>query len=378
MSRSHLAKQRCTLVLFGFTIADFLDDPCARDHHVVELWSGVESIVRAARKKGLTAAPFDKFRCSDVTKVSEDILTKDGFRAAVRYVLRLVVGGLLWMAPVCSSFGFLNCSNCKRSEANNWRGDTTYPPVQDGNLGTDVACFLFWLAWAREVEVAMENPSGNNFWKYGSVVCLVDHLKLSTSLVSRCSYDTAPFGERPKKQYNCLATGPWIEKTARKCRCPTGAHKNLVIRNAHGDRGMPDELKASGAYPTRLGVAIVAAWDGWRQDSEVGSGVVEHRPGGSSRRRWAKSASDSSDVPVSGPAGRACEGQQSSSSAGSGNKSGVPVHTPAGRGCTEFRCSSARSSASSRAFPQSSSDESPRPERPSGSKRKWLQASDSE
>jgi len=224
----------------------------------------------------------------------------------------------------------------------------------------------------------MENPSGSDFWKYGSVVCLVDHLKLSTLLPCRYAYDTALVGERPKKQYKFLATGPWIEKTARKCRCPTGAHKKLVISNAHGITGIPDELKASGAYPRRLSVAIVAAWDGWRQDSEVGSGVVEHRPGGSSRRRWAKSASDSSDVPVHGPAGRAREGQQSSSSSGSGNKSGVPVRTPAGRGRTEFRCSSARSSASSRAFPQSSSDESPRPKRPSGSKRKWLQASDSE
>ena len=101
MSRSHLAKQRCTLVLFGFTIADFLGDLCARDHHVVELCSGVGSIIRAAHKKGLKAVPFDKFRCSGAREVSEDILTTDAFRAAVRYVLRLIVGGLLWMAPVC-------------------------------------------------------------------------------------------------------------------------------------------------------------------------------------------------------------------------------------------------------------------------------------
>ena len=87
--------------------------------------------------------------------MSEDILTKDGFRAAVRYVLKLIVGGLLWMVPVCSAFSFMNSSTCKRSEANNWRGDTTYPPVQDGNLGADIACFLFGLAWAREVQVAM-------------------------------------------------------------------------------------------------------------------------------------------------------------------------------------------------------------------------------
>ncbi len=94
--------------------------------------------------------------------MSEDILTKDGFVAAVRYTLRLVAGGLLWMAPVCSSFGFMNASNCKRSAENSWRGDETYKSVQEGNLGADIACFLCWLAWARGVEVAIENPSGSD------------------------------------------------------------------------------------------------------------------------------------------------------------------------------------------------------------------------
>ena len=88
-------------------------------------------------------------------------------------------------------------------------------------------------------------------------------------------------------------------------------------------------------------MAIVAAWDGWRQDSEVGSGVAEHRPGGSSRRRWAKSASDRSDVPVHGPAGRPVRGSSRPPAreaatnqvfrcahqlAGVAQSSGVPVH----------------------------------------------------
>jgi len=44
-----------------------------RDLDVVELWSGVESIVTAARKKGLQAEPFDKNRVPGVTTFSEDI-----------------------------------------------------------------------------------------------------------------------------------------------------------------------------------------------------------------------------------------------------------------------------------------------------------------
>ena len=81
-SRAQLAQQWCTLVLFGFTIADFLDDPRTRDHHVVELWSGVGSIAHAAHLNGLTAVPFDKYR-SAYTEVTEDIWTPEGFLRAI-------------------------------------------------------------------------------------------------------------------------------------------------------------------------------------------------------------------------------------------------------------------------------------------------------
>ena len=369
-SRFHLARQFCTQVIFGFTIADFLNDPCVRDHHVVELWSGVASIVRAAHEKGLTAVPFDKFRCPGVTEVSEDILTKDGFLAAVRCVLSLVAGGLLWMAPDCSSFGWMNSSNCKRSAANHWRGDETYWKVQAGNLGADIACFLFWLGWAREVEVGMENPSRNDFWKYGKVTSLVEHLKLITALANRCAYDTAPLGERALKQYKFVATGSWIQRTARKCRCPNGVHKQLAITDARGVTGIPHELKASGAYPRRLGATIVSAWDGRFPGSELGSGVTVRRPKSTSQRHWAQQDSDSSDVPVQNSAGRASKRRRLSLSSDSSSSS------KSGR--RKFRCSGAAGSASSSSRPQSRADESSQPARRVQSRRKWLVASDSD
>jgi hypothetical protein len=44
-----------------------------RDLDAVELWSGVASIVAAARKQGKQAEPFDKNRVPGVTTYSEDI-----------------------------------------------------------------------------------------------------------------------------------------------------------------------------------------------------------------------------------------------------------------------------------------------------------------
>ena len=295
-SRARLAQQWCSLVLFGHTISDFLDDPCTRDHHVVELWSGVGSIVLAACQEGLTAVPFDKWRGSGETEVAEDILTRDGFFRAVQYVLRLVVGGLLWMAPVCSSFVFMNCSNCKRNEANKWKGDMTYQPVIDGNLGAEIACFLFWLAWARDVEVGMENPSRSDFWKYPCIKDLCVQVLPSSALSNRCAWDTRPFGKRLLKQYKFVATGEWIQQTARKCRCPDNKHQELVRTSESGAvSGIADQLQASAAYPRRLGRGIVDAWNSRFPGSEMGSGVQVHRPSARTQhQQWLCESSDDS------------------------------------------------------------------------------------
>ena len=113
----------CTLLIFGLTVASVLDSASEqRDLDVVELWSGVESIVSAARAAGFTAMPFDKFRIEGVTdtddpETTEDILLEAGFRRALSLVLRLRPGGLLWMAPVCSSWIFLNLVNIQRTRA---------------------------------------------------------------------------------------------------------------------------------------------------------------------------------------------------------------------------------------------------------------------
>ena len=231
--------------MFGFTLGDFLDDSCTRDHHVVELWSGVGSIVHGALQKGLTAVPFDKFRSSGATEVDEDILTRKGFLRAVRHVLRLMVGGLLWMAPVCSSFVFMNSSNCMRSVDNDWKGDVTYKPVIEGNLGAEIACFLWWLAWARGVEVAMEIPSRSNFWKYPCMRDLGVQVMPHSTLTSRCAWDIVRFGKRWLKQFKFWATGSWIERVARKCSCPGKKHQPLVEVGTNGSvSGISSEHQA--------------------------------------------------------------------------------------------------------------------------------------
>ena len=60
----------------------------------------------------LQALPFDKDRVPGETEDTEDITSRVGFLRALGYDMRLKIGGLLHMAPVCSSFVFANSSNC--------------------------------------------------------------------------------------------------------------------------------------------------------------------------------------------------------------------------------------------------------------------------
>jgi len=67
-----------TFTLFGdFTVDNVLANiawtSMQRDLDVVELWSGVQTIVNAALKKGLRAMPYDKGRVPGETDVKEDI-----------------------------------------------------------------------------------------------------------------------------------------------------------------------------------------------------------------------------------------------------------------------------------------------------------------
>ena len=78
---------------------------------MLELWTGVESIERTAIAAGCTGQGFDKYRIKGVTDTTdpdttEVIMLEVGLRKALELVLRVRVGGFVWMALVCSSWIF--------------------------------------------------------------------------------------------------------------------------------------------------------------------------------------------------------------------------------------------------------------------------------
>ena len=76
-----------------------------------------------------------------------------------------VDGGLLWMAPTCSSFGFANSNRCKR-KAGQEQGDTSYNNVVIGNLELQVAACAFALATAVGIYAVTENRIARVLFRY--------------------------------------------------------------------------------------------------------------------------------------------------------------------------------------------------------------------
>ncbi len=261
-----------TLVIFGISVHDVLQDSqtdAPRDQDVLDLFCGAAAIHRAAVGLGLASTAFDKSRVPGVTDApwagcSEDLSSENGFKKALQLVKRLRPGGLLVMGPPCSSFVVLDAVRCRRNAQNNYRGDSSYRPVQLGNLLATVAVFLMTVACMRDVEVVFENPPSSVIWKFPVVKQVLDFFVQRSTCTPRCAWSTEPWGKRMLKRYKFACTGTWISHIRRQCRCPGRQHLQLTQRVWSKGRcsfsGKGLQLKKSAAYPDALGRGIVNAW----------------------------------------------------------------------------------------------------------------------
>ena len=267
------------LVMFGcyslqVAYEGYFEENEPKNLDVVELWSGVESIVAAARGltgpggRRLSAEGFDKYRSVGSSdrpgSGCEDITCIDGFRNALKLLYRTRRGGLLWMAPTCSSFGFANSHRCKRT-ASGPGGDESYDKVAIGNLEAQAAAFLFVLATALGIHAVIENPISSALFPY---IDSYLHSFMATVSINtyRCAFDTdTPMGQRMLKGYKFWSAqgNSWIQQLGRKCACPGGIrgrqHIQLMTEEASGRSGN-SFMKKSQAYPKELGRAVVSAW----------------------------------------------------------------------------------------------------------------------
>ena len=217
------------LSVFGATLATVRnwEDNSLPELDVLELWSGVGSIVAAGRAENLSASGYDTRDALD-----QDLTTERGFKKALALVLSLRKDGLLIMAPDCSSFSFPNSFRCKRKFTNSFKGDENYPPVQSGNIMAEVACFFLALAMQRGLYVGLENSAGSTIFSYLDP-WLQQLPRTKVHIIHRCSYDDSTIeGTRMKKGYKFLVSGSdggaWFASAAQRCRCKPNTHTHTI------------------------------------------------------------------------------------------------------------------------------------------------------
>ena len=273
------------LCVFGLTLNAALSWPEARGQRtvdVVELWCGVGSIAAAAAAAGYVVCKFDKFRVPGVSDVagalSEDLLSSCGFKSAVRCVLSMREGALLWMGPVCSSFVFMNSSRCKRT-LDNPLGDVDYKPVAEGNLHASVAAFLYALACLRSILPIVENPVGSLIFRFPALQLVTAFFSAGGAVCCRCAFASERVGKRFKKAYK-LVGHAWVRRLCAPCKCKGGLHCPLVHRIVrHGKVhtcGRKELLRQSAAYPPRMGKFVLRMWQKHGCSSSTSSSAAEN------------------------------------------------------------------------------------------------------
>ena len=252
------------LCVHGLTLAGAQALPEAsspRDLDVVDVFAGVAAIARAASARGFSAFAFDKDRIPGMTNVpgpaSEDLASQAGFMSAVRLTCRLRHGGLLWLAPVCSSSVVLNTSRARRTRANP-AGNEGYAPVRTGTALAEVTAFLWALATLRGATAVLENPTGSVIFHYGPVSTVLGTFEASYTRCDRCCFSDAPAGERWWKPFT-FAGGPWSRHLQRLCTCPGRIHQPLCLKTGGKTSGTA-ALRASQAYPPALGDWVIDTW----------------------------------------------------------------------------------------------------------------------
>ena len=171
-------------------------------------------------------------------------------------VMRLAIGGLAWMAPVCSSTGFPNISKTKRSKSNP-DGDCCYAHNQHGNLFATTVAFVLQLCHERKVHWAVENPKGSYIWMTSFLSPTLDYIPhhVCKTVVCACSQ-----GKRKIMEPLTLrCSHSWIMKMQRKCSCKH-AHLPTMPANKDGKPCGSPALNKSQGYTPAFGRHVIKYW----------------------------------------------------------------------------------------------------------------------
>jgi len=236
---------RC--VLSGIAAGSFSVTPL----DFVEFFAGQQAVSNAMKDAALVAAVFEL----KLDPIGQNMLSDLGFANAVNLCLNLKPGAGCLMAPVCSTWTFMNRGTSKRSLACPY-GNAAVQSVQEGNTMVARCVLLLLLLASRGCWWVLEQPQGSLMQEHPALQHLMSVMTVYRHCIQMCHY-----GASSKKRTWLYSNARWIcdvdlYKTCIQPRCPTQLVTTSINKAGKVTTTGNADLKASQHYPVGFGRAI--------------------------------------------------------------------------------------------------------------------------
>ena len=248
--------------------------PVAQELDFGELFAGKGAVSSSLGALGYQGRALDRERQAEA-----DVLTPIGFLLALRMALSIHAGGVMWLAPPCSSWVFLARHSTGRHLA--VQGDVTLANTVVQNAMAERVSFLLYVLHLRGVHWIVEQPASSILWDYPAMRQVLRMCGLTHPAV----LDMGAFGGSSVKPTHLYGTAPYLPGLARTCDAPqrlrlrlTGVQTTHKSTDAEGRRrcqGTAD-LKGTQAYPWCFGAAHALAFRDYYGPPKTDR--VEHNP----------------------------------------------------------------------------------------------------
>ena len=228
-----------------------------RDIDFVELFAGDHAVSRGLRAFGYVGLTFDN-RTIDP---KHDILTPVGFLAALAAVKRLRPNGLLFAAPVCSSWVFMSRGSTGRdlALAGHWKSSRG---VMAANAMVARVAALCHFAASAGVHFVVEQPASSVMYSYKPFLALREAWP-----IKQVRFCMAVYGGGSLKPSWLVGTAPWLYRLASRLGqadrafLMTPSVSTTVHNTGPGGKKTSTasaELKGTQSYPLQFGAALAA------------------------------------------------------------------------------------------------------------------------
>ncbi len=168
---------RC--VLSGIAAGSFSVTPL----DFVEFFAGQQAVSNAMKDAALVAAVFEL----KLDPIGQNMLSDLGFANAVNLCLNLKPGAGCLMAPVCSTWTFMNRGTSKRSLACPY-GNAAVQSVQEGNTMVARCVLLLLLLASRGCWWVLEQPQGSLMQEHPALQHLMSVMAVYRHCIQMCHY----------------------------------------------------------------------------------------------------------------------------------------------------------------------------------------------